>query len=271
MLDIPELLEEVLTRIDEPSAFLAALQVSKQWYNIGKDLIERKKEEFLRERSTVDKDGYQHVVKTLPNGTRQGEETITLKGNLVGIRPWVTNKLHGTELCYSKQAIYKEIPWRHNKRQGIQKKYLSNGQITNTYWKENNRTRRETIDHNGTIVAEDNFSSPHSFVRNKLNGNLQMIREGVYIKNHKHGIYVENGRKVLYFHGIEQIWYTEDYWEMITYIGLSLLLIYFLYKAISGRTLRPLFDWYYLIIMAIIIIVLPLTYAMWRGGQTVFG
>jgi len=270
-LEIPDLLEKILSHVSDPRGFLSSLQVNREWSQIGKRLVEAKKEEFLREREHVDKNGFIHTVKTFPNGVRHGQEVITdEEGNLVAERTWIKNVLHGLEKRYLEDELYKEIPWEHGKRHGIQKKYLNGKVEVITYWKNGVRTRRDKLDANGTVVVTDNFSSPLTFVRSHLNGNLQMIRDGVYIKNRKHGFYTEKGKQVLYLHGVRQHWYDPDLWSYI--LAVFLILLYIIYLCVRRRSIWPVCNTTGLMILSVasVLIIIPFFTAFYRGSRLLF-
>jgi antitoxin component YwqK of YwqJK toxin-antitoxin module len=265
---IPDMIEEVIKNINDPKTFLSALRVNKEWYNIGKNYVDLKKKEFIKEKEFKDKNGFIHIVETFPNGIKNGKEIIYDGNDVVVERTWIKNKLEGIEKRYDENGkLYRHIPWINNIRQGNEIRY-SKGLKKIIKWNKNKRIEKEKYNTNN-LVGLDEYSGEKTCVRYKIN-NGNKIRDGVYINNQKHGVYNENGIDVLYLHGVPQLWYTKDKWEILSYLFLGLIFIVLLYKSYKQWSFKPILSNSIIVTAAISIIILPLIYAMYRGSKNIF-
>lgn len=272
VLDIPELLEEVLKRVTDPRAFASALRVNREWHRIAKSLVPRKKQEFLRTRNYYDSDGFRHEVTIYPNKAKHGKEEIYDGALLRTVRWWHEGQLHGTEYEYDDLgATVREIPWVQGKRHGRQVRYYPQGKVAYKYWDRGKPVSKEVYDHTQQLQTRDEYSSEKTFVHYERDNNTgNLARMGVYVNKEKHGLYREQGRDVLYIHGVKQLWYTTDRWEMVLYGGLALFLGIVIVWCYRRRSLAPALSYYYLVFFALVVIVIPLSWGIWRGGRILF-
>lgn len=268
---IPELLEEVLARVDDPTAFASVLRVNKEWSRIARSLIPRKKLEFLRDYSYQDKQGFRHQVKRYPNKTKHGSEEIYEGPLLRASRTWVEGVLDGTEEVYDDLGqIIQEIPWIRGLKHGTQTKRHGNGTTSYKYWVQGQLTSKEVFDQQQRLQARNAYSGPKTFVHYERDPQGQLVREGVYVNKEKHGIYQEQGKPFLYIHGVKQLWYTPSKLGMLVYASLALFFIGIIVWCYSQRSLNPAIRFYYLVMLAVTLIVIPLAWGLWRGGRILF-
>jgi hypothetical protein len=276
LFQIPDLVDEVIKRIDDPNTFLSALLVNKEWYQLGKSHIPKKKIEFIKQKKFVDRRGYTHLIQTYPNGIKNGVEKIYDDNILVVERTWKENKLNGTETRYESGNIYRTIPWVNDVREGDEIRYtdkyggnkLKCKKIV--HWKNNKRNKKDVYNQHNQLIGYDNFTGEKTAQRYKVFTNGTDTFDGIYINNEKHGVYKENGMDVLYLHGVPQLWYTTDKYEMFIYLGLGLLLLILIYKSYRQGSLSPIMSNIVFVSTAFTIIILPIAYAMYRGSIMIF-
>lgn len=256
--DIPELIEEIIQRIDTPQAFLTALRINKEWYEIGKAWIARKKQEFLRLQKYTDKNGLYHQLYTWPNGKPHGEEKIYNDDELLITRQWKNGLLHGIEREYDHDYITRTFPWEYGTLHGKAYRFEKNGAYVEVLFEHGNPKQRDFFDANENLKYRDVYSSKQSLTRWKMNGNGILVKDGVYVKNRKHGAFREMGKDVLYLHGEKQTTWTEAF-----YLCIAIFAVLFIFGVRSWNS------WLY-IISLLSILILPLLIAFYRGVKVYF-
>lgn len=270
-LSIPEMVGEIISRIDDPKAFLSALRVCKEWYHLGKEFIAQKKIEFLRKRRYRDCDGFDHYPLVWPNGSYHGKEEIYDGDILRATREWEDGRLNGWSYYYDNDGtIIKQIPWVEGKRHGRQESKKENGYIAYKYWQDGRPTTKEVYDALVTLKARNEYSSPRTFVHYEADSFGQLQRQGVYVNKEKHGLYLENGSKCLYIHGVKQPWYTGDVRGILLTVAVIGFFAVIIFKAIRDRSLGILARTSDFLIVFGILIVIPFLRALLRGGKTIF-
>lgn len=259
-----------MSRISDPTAFASALRVNREWYRIGKGLIPRKKQEFLRVRQYRDRDGFDHHVTVYPNKTKHGKEEIYEESILRTVRFWDHGVLQGTEYEYDDLgATIREIPWLQGKKHGRQVHLHPQGTTTYKYWQHGKLTLKETYNH-AQLQSRNKYSGDKTFVHYERDRTGAVVRTGVYVNKQKHGIYHEHGQNALYIHGVNQPWYTTNRWEMLLYIALALFFGIVLVCCYRERSLTPALTFSYFVILAFVLFVIPLAWGIWRGGRILF-
>jgi predicted membrane channel-forming protein YqfA (hemolysin III family) len=66
------------------------------------------------------------------------------------------------------------------------------------------------------------------------------------------------------------LWYSNDKYELLVYIGLGLLLLILLYKSYKQSSFNPILSNSLVVSAAVTIIVIPIFYALYRGSKTIF-
>lgn len=268
ILDIPELVGEVMSHISDSKTFYSALQVNKTWRDQGRDLVPRKKREFIKIRSYVDSNDFLHKIPIYPNGTKHGEEEVVDEETkeVVGTRPWVEGVLDGIECEYYDGDLIKEIPWVKGKKEGEEIKYRPTGAKVKTQWKDNRRVKRTHLDSTGSVVREDIYSGVHTCVRFLLNNHGKLEREGVYINGERHGFFTVSGKQVLFLHGVIQDWYSENWWAIALYMFIILAILGIVVYCYTNSSIWPIFSlWYFILTVGVFF--LPLFMALYRGGS----
>jgi len=282
-----DIIYEILKNISDPSTFLNAIRINKDWYNEGKRLIQDKKKQFTRQRKRflfIDNTRYIEYIDEYPNRMKNGKDIIYYIGSrnnelkdIARERNWKEGKLDGMETTYdNKGNLTYQVNWVNNKKEGESYEYLykRNNLKLNfpdlliTHWRNNNKIMRERLTYYGDTIERDyyNLKEKNIFIRD-TNSGYSLKRTGIFINDKKHGVFNEFGRNNLYMHGIFQPWYTKDKNEIFSYIFIILITITFILSIYFGN--RSLFV-FSILGFYLYILFAPLVYGFMNGFRYKF-
>src|SRR3990167_6740580 len=255
--DIPELVGEIIKRVDDPLTYRNCLLVCREWNSIGKEFRSQKRNEFLVRREYRDSKGITHKYTRWPNGKFHGNEESYRDQELIGRQHWNEGERLG--LNWNKLSSGSTwTPMVNNKASGLGFMDGTNG-VSATLQYEKGNKKLVRYYHHERLAAEDVWNSSVNFTRFIYSGQ-QVVQEENRLYGELHGIH----NNKLYLHGYEQSWYNMWGWAIIILL-VFLLLIWIVAK--TGRFLPILIY----VGLALLLFYSPLIAAIYRGSRIRFG
>src|SRR3990167_353566 len=185
---IPDIIYEIIDKIDDPETFQNCLLISKDWANEGHRLLRKKSREFTEISEFTDNKGRKHVCNVLPDGRMTGEEEVYQDNELYLSQTWRHGRLFGDIFFFDdKSRIIGSIPIKDGLRHG-DAYYHTNGKLIKTIWKEGNIILSETFDAHNQLIGKLVYTSEKNYIKYKKDFMGNMINQGLFINGKPHGL-----------------------------------------------------------------------------------
>ncbi len=223
VLNIPDLIQEIISQVDEPKAFLSCLRVNKEWNSIAKLYIDKKKEQFKKELIYTRNNIMYHEFQ-FPNGWLDGKQLKHYKkdGKLITM-----------------ESFYK-----NNKKEGLCRYYDFYDNLIGTAYYSNDKAEGVSIMHpdnkhtnilknnNGKIKVINKYKIDELIEKHKSRSDLvyaidrynngEIYDSEETLNGKTHGMYNDD----LYYHGVKQDWYNSMTLAIILTIIVILVIIF---------------------------------------------
>lgn len=215
--DIPELVGEIIKRVDDPMTYRNCLLVCREWNKIGQEFRSQKRKEFLVRREYKDIENITHKSTHCPNGKFHGPEETYSDQTLIGQQNWDEGRRIGLNWSKFPDGIA-YTPHVNDREYGIGFSDYGFSATVVQYDKGHTKTIRHYL--HGKLLSEEIWNSPINFTR-IFYSDQQVVGEENYLCGKPHGVH--NGK--LYLHGYEQPWYTMGGSTIIVLISFLIILV----------------------------------------------